>query len=55
MEKGEFLLPYEVVQQSCDPEGTLMSFLNTTYDAAAVTGRWDNRLECDLTRYKRPL
>jgi hypothetical protein len=54
-EKGEFLLPYEVVQQSADPEGTLMSFLTTTYDAAAVTGHWDNRLECDLTRYKRPL
>ncbi len=54
-EKGEFFLPYEVVQQSADPEGTLMSFLTTTYDAAAVTGHWDNRLECDLTRYKRPL
>jgi hypothetical protein len=54
-EMGEFLLPYEVVQQSADPEGTLMRFLSTTYHAAALTGHWDNRLECDLTRYKRPL
>jgi hypothetical protein len=52
---GEFLLPYEVVQRSADPEGTLMSFLTTTYDAAALTGKWDNALECDLTRYKRLL
>jgi hypothetical protein len=54
-EMGEFLLPYEVVQRSADPEGTLMSFLTTTYDAAALTGKWDNALECDLTRYKRLL
>ncbi len=54
-EKGEFFLPYAVVQKSADPEGTLMQFLNSTYRAAAVTGKWDARLECDLSRYKRPL
>jgi hypothetical protein len=54
-EKGEFFLPYEVIQQSADPEGTLMRFLTSTYRAAAVTGHWDYRLECDLSHYKRPL
>lgn len=48
-EMGEFLLTYEVVQQSADPEATLMQFLQSTYDAAATTGNWDKNLECDLT------
>jgi hypothetical protein len=52
-EKGEFFLPYEAVQQADDPEGELMRFLQTTYRAAAVTGKWDNQLECDLTWLKR--
>jgi hypothetical protein len=46
---GEFILPYDAVQQSADPEGTLMQFLSSTYRAAAVTGNWDSALECDLT------
>jgi hypothetical protein len=54
-ERGEFFLPYEAVQQAADPEGMLMLFLTSTYRAAAVTGRWDKRLECDLSRYKRAL
>jgi Family of unknown function (DUF5996) len=52
-EKGEFFLPYEAVQQAEDPEGELMRFLQTTYRAAAVTGKWDKQLECDLTYLKR--
>ena len=48
-ELGEFILPYAVVQQSENPEATLMNYLKSTYKAAAVTGNWDNSLECNLT------
>ena len=37
----EFILPYHVVQQSASPEGVLLEFLQTTYDAAANLGKWD--------------
>ena len=37
----EFLLPYDVVQASADPDGTLLSFLQSTYEAAANLARWD--------------
>ena len=46
---GEFLLPYETVRQSPDPEAALMRFLQSTYEAAAETAGWDRRaLECDF-------
>jgi hypothetical protein len=46
---GEFLLPYEAVRTSADPEGSLMKFLQSTYEAAADTAGWDRRaLECDF-------
>jgi hypothetical protein len=38
---GEFLLPYEEVRASADPEATLTAFLQSTYEAAADLGRWD--------------
>ena len=34
---GEFLLPYDAVRRSNDPEATLMSFLDSTYRAALNT------------------
>jgi hypothetical protein len=37
----EFVLPYEAVRRAEDPDGTLLRFLQTTYDAAAGIGRWD--------------
>lgn len=40
-ELGEFVLPYEVVRTSGDPDGTLLSFLQSTYDAAATCAQWD--------------
>jgi hypothetical protein len=44
---GEFLLPYDAVRRSRDPEAALMAFLETTYRAAADLGGWDRqRLEC---------
>jgi Family of unknown function (DUF5996) len=48
-ELGEFLLPYEVVQQAEAPAETLLQFLRSTYRAAALTGHWSSSLECDLT------
>lgn len=38
---GEFVLPYEAVRQSPDPDGTLLAFLQSTYEAAANLGHWD--------------
>ena len=40
-EFGEFLLPYETMRQSPDPDGALLDFLQSTYEAAAKLGRWD--------------
>jgi Family of unknown function (DUF5996) len=48
-ELGEFILPYEVVQQAEDPAEILLQFLGSTYRAAALTGHWSSSLECDLT------
>lgn len=45
-EMGEFFLKYEDVQQAEDPEGMLMAFLQSTYEAAANTLNWNrNKLE----------
>ncbi len=38
---GEYFLKYEDVQKSDDPEKVLMSFLQSTYDAAVNTSNWD--------------
>ncbi len=38
---GEFILPYDAVRSAPDPEATLLTFLETTYDAAARLGAWD--------------
>ncbi len=43
-EMGEYFLLYEVVQQASNPEKMLMEFLQTTYEAAAVTGDWDRAM-----------
>ncbi|HEX2430926.1 MAG TPA: DUF5996 family protein [Aestuariivirgaceae bacterium] len=48
---GEFLLPYDAVRLSPDPDATLLSFLESTYDAAATAGKWDRQaLECSSGR-----
>jgi hypothetical protein len=52
-EMGEYLLLYDVVRTSAEPEDTLMKFLVTTYEAAANTGNWDRAaLECDLSSFE---
>lgn len=40
-EMGEFFLLYDVVRQAADPENMLMEFLESTYQAAATTGNWN--------------
>ena len=46
---GEFLLPYAAMRASEDPDTALMTFLQSTYVAAATLGRWDRAaLECAL-------
>jgi hypothetical protein len=44
---GEFVLPYDAVRAAPDPDATLLSFLQSTYEAAADAGKWDRAmLEC---------
>lgn len=38
---GEFFLKYEDVQKAADPETYLYDFLQSTYEAAALTSSWD--------------
>lgn len=38
---AEFLLPYDVVRSSPNPDATLLAFLQSTYEAAASAARWD--------------
>ncbi len=46
---GEFILPYEAVRASADPEAALLEFLTATYTAAADPGHWERQaLECPL-------
>ncbi|HEU0199308.1 MAG TPA: DUF5996 family protein [Burkholderiaceae bacterium] len=44
---NEFVLPYDAVRTAADPDGALLDFLHSTYDAAADAGHWDRAaLEC---------
>ena len=38
---GEFVLPYDVVRRADDPDGLLLEFLQSTYEAAATNADWD--------------
>jgi hypothetical protein len=38
---GEFLLPYEAVRLDEDPDALLLTFLQSTYEAAAELAHWD--------------
>jgi len=47
----EFVLPYEAVRTASDPEDTLLTFLQSTYEVAANAAHWDRTaLECRLGR-----
>jgi hypothetical protein len=46
---GQFLLPYDVVRRSVNPDAGLLAFLQSTYEAAARSADWDRgALECAL-------
>ena len=40
---SEFLLPYQAVRAAEDPDGLLLTFLQSTYEAGAELGAWDRR------------
>ncbi|PZX49654.1 DUF5996 family protein [Algoriphagus chordae] len=47
---GEFMLSYEEVRKSSAPSETLLSFLQSSYEAAAKSGKWDRKnLDCDFS------
>ena len=51
---GEFFLRYDDVIKAKDPENYLMEFLQTTYEAAAITGNWDRHsLESDFSGLRK--
>jgi hypothetical protein len=52
---GEFILSYEAVRASADPDSDLLRFLQTTYEAAADLAHWERtRLERPQGFYGRP-
>ena len=52
---GEFILPYDTVRKSRDPEKLVLDFLQATYSAAADLGKWDRAsLDCALGIPGRP-
>ena len=38
---GEFVLPYNIVRTAKAPDDVLLSFLQSTYEAAATNAKWD--------------
>jgi hypothetical protein len=38
---GEFVLPYDAVRCAASPDGVLLDFLLSTYEAAAELGKWN--------------
>jgi hypothetical protein len=49
----EFVLPYDEVRKAQSPDGMLMDFLQSTYEAAATLGNW-NRAELECVPHARP-
>ena len=46
---SEFILPYDAVRLSAQPDQALLDFLQSTYEAAANAAKWDrDALECQL-------
>lgn len=41
---GEFILDYDVVRQSKNPENDLLSFFNSAYEAGAKAAKWETDL-----------
>lgn len=51
-ELGEYILPYRAVKNASNPDEVLISFLQTTYEAAAVNAGWERK---KLERNIKPL
>ena len=53
----EFILPYDAVRTAADPDAALLSFLQSTYEAAAIAAGWDREnLERDpVSPYTGPM
>ena len=50
----EFVLPYDAVRSAGDPDGTLLAFLQSTYESAADLAHWDRTsLERDGSEFER--
>ena len=48
---GEYVLDYDAVRRAPDSDAALLSFLSSTYEAAADLGKWDRAaLECATGR-----
>ncbi len=48
---GQFILPYDAVRKTRDPDALLLGFLQETYAAAAELAKWDRKA---LERTKQP-
>jgi hypothetical protein len=44
----EFVLPYDEMRQSESPDGALLEFAHSTYDAASTLGSWDRAALVEL-------
>ena len=49
----EFVLPYEAVRAAASPDDAVLDFLQSTYEAAAESGRWD-RAALERPRQRTP-
>ena len=53
-EMGEYMLNYTDVQKSSAPADMLLEFLQSTYEAAAKLGNWDQgNLDCDFSHMEK--
>jgi hypothetical protein len=50
---GEFVLPYTALRTAADPDRMLLSFFQSTYEAAATLGYWD-RESLEASAASRP-
>ena len=51
---GEFILEYEVIQKSSNPQERLQNFLQSAYEAAAKVANWNREsLDCDFSHFDK--
>jgi hypothetical protein len=51
---GLYMLPYDLVRESPDPDSTVLEFFQSTYEAGADLGGWDRSLLEPSVRPDRP-